>query len=313
MVLAAGCGHLHQPGPPADAAWYRPFGGEDPQARRWAPAFYVHGFGQTHNRIGGPTARVDDLGEVSIIMDPSRPVLYWERREFATARGRYVNLIYRVHFPGTPPSIVPFFIGAGLNNGLMMVVTLDAGGLPVLVTTVGTCGCYAANLPTDHTPAWALPEGWSGRPLAIYGETLPARLDLGRAADARLVVEVRPGEHRVMGLGAARDEAADRRPGAYLAGLPLAPMADLYRLPLPGGGSTSLFIAEGPAAGHVKGAWKPWETLILGLPSLDLLVGMDKAYGLDDNPFYTSLQPWYRRESDMNDFPRFLAFHGWRL
>lgn len=65
--------------------------------------------------------------------------------------------------------------------------------------------------------------------------------------------------------------------------------------------------------GHVKGAWKPWETLVLGLVSLDLLVGMDKAYGDPWNLFYTSLKPWARQDSDTNDFPRFLKYWGWRL
>jgi len=66
----------------------------------------------------------------------------------------------------------------------------------------------------------------------------------------------------------------------------------------------------------VNGSIKPWESLFLGLPSLDPLVGSDKAYGNGretGNPFYTSLKPWNREASDMWDFPGFLRFWGWRL
>ena len=75
----------------------------------------------------------------------------------------------------------------------------------------------------------------------------------------------------------------------------------------------SLFYRSGPLAGHVRGAWKPWETLLLGALSMDPVVGMDKKYGHPLNPFYTSLKPWNRESSDMSDFVRFLRHYGWRL
>jgi hypothetical protein len=68
--------------------------------------------------------------------------------------------------------------------------------------------------------------------------------------------------------------------------------------------------------GHVKGAVKPLETLFMSLISLDLFVGADKAYvdtSQTENPFYTSLKPWRRKDSDMWDFFGFLWYWGWRL
>jgi len=77
-----------------------------------------------------------------------------------------------------------------------------------------------------------------------------------------------------------------------------------------------MFYDTWPLRGHVKGAIKPWESLMLSLVSLDFYVGMDKEYGNtaeSGNPFYTSLKPWNRQRSDMNNFAGFLQFHGWKL
>jgi len=81
-------------------------------------------------------------------------------------------------------------------------------------------------------------------------------------------------------------------------------------------GTVSLFHDTWPLTGFVKGAFKPWETLLLGPISLDPFVGMDKRYRDTEetgNPFYTSLKPWNRRASDLWHFQRFLRFWGWKL
>lgn len=312
LLMGLGCMHLRQVTPgsgPQDL--YPPQGGPE-TARRLAPAFLIHGWEQAYNRIGGPVASRDPQGREQIGMDPVRSAMYWRQVAFKTAKAAYTAYIYRVHFPETPVSLIPFFIGAGNNMGLFVVVIADQAGRPVLVITLGTCGCYTSLTPTNHTPAEAYPPGWQDQPAELYGETLPARLDYGGPKQPRLVVEVRPGEHRVMGL---RVEPAARlaEPRLYRQHpTPLLPAAALRRLPLEGG-TTSLFYEDGVLEGHVKGAWKPWETLFIGWWCLDGLVGMDKAYGVRGNPLYTSLQPWYRESSDMNDLPGFLKFWGWKF
>ncbi len=312
LLALAGCLHLKQVTPgPGPRHLYPPQGGPE-EARRLAPAFLIHGWEQSYNRIGRPVASRDAQGFEQIDMDPARPALYWRAVPFQTARASYTAYIYRVHFPETPLSLIPFFIGAGRNMGLFVVVIADQAGRPVLVATLGTCGCYTSLTPTSHTPRWAYPIGWQDKPVELYGETLPARLNYGGIQPPRLVVEVRPGEHRVMGLWVA---AAARlaEPRLYTPHrTPLRPAEELRRLPLEGG-TTSLFYEDGPLTGHVKGAWKPWETLLIGWWCLDGTVGMDKAYGVKGNPLYTSLQPWYRQSSDLNDLPGFLKFWGWNF
>lgn len=79
---------------------------------------------------------------------------------------------------------------------------------------------------------------------------------------------------------------------------------------------TSFYYEDGPYKGYVKEAFKAWETIFMGLISLDPLVGTDKAYEdsqVTGNRFYTSLKPWNRDDSDMWHFQRFLEFWGWRL
>ena len=313
LLLLTGCAHLRDIRPQDRPALYLPQAGPETALGRLAPAFLVHNPGDDFNRIGAPRAVQDGAGGHYVYVDSDQPAAYAFSREFQTTRGRYTNLFYRVHFPRTPASLVPFILAAGDNPGLLAVITLDQAERPVLVATVGTCGCYLSLSATNRTPAEALPQGWSEEPREIYGERLPARLDFGRAARSRLVVEVRPGEHRVMGLTVADAAGPVSARAVRVTPLKLEPRDRLTRLPLPQGGTTSFFYEDGPLAGHVKGAWKPWETFLLGPASLDAAVGMDKAYGDPRNPFYTSLKPWARRESDMNDFPGFLAYWGWRL
>ncbi|MCB2228496.1 MAG: hypothetical protein KQH53_17580 [Desulfarculaceae bacterium] len=309
-LLAGGCMHLTRVEPgarPMEA--YQGVGGPE-LAKRFAPLIVAHGWKQSYNRIGKPVASLDPQGQEQIRMDPAQPAMYWRAVAFSTPKGDYTNLIYRVHFPSIPVSLIPLFISAGENMGLFVVVTLDDHLRPVLVSTLGTCGCYTSLTPTSHTPKWAYPKDWRDEPVKLYGETLPARLAYVGKAQPRLVVELRPGEHRVMGLKVIPG-AAMHDPRLYrLHSAELIPAAALWRLPL-GQGTTSLFYEDGMLEGHVKGAWKPLETVFIGWWCLDGVVGMDKAYGVKANPLYTSLKPWNRLSSDMNDFPGLLKFWGW--
>lgn len=316
LALAlGGCAHLAQINLQVKPASYIPMGSAPELALRYAPAFVVHNPHQTHNRIGRPTARLDDRGLEVIEIDLARPTVYYQAVKFQTKRAAYTNLFYRVHYPATPASLIPFFIGWGNNMGNFIVITLNHRDQPVLVTTVGTCGCYAASIPTTALPRDALPPNWSGQPLEIYGENLPPLLDYAGKPGFRLLVEFRPGEHRVMAISLVPLAGIMDQRVFEVNQAELLPMEELERLPFgkDEGSRTSFFYQSGPLYGHVKGAYKPLETLFLGIASLDLVVGMDKAYGYKANPFYTSIKPWARLDSDMNDFPRFLRYWGWRL
>jgi hypothetical protein len=290
-------------------------GKADPLISRFAPVFLIYNYREPYNRIGLPSAVFDAWGNEKIYVNPDRPAIYHLTRRFSTEKGTYTNLIYRVHFSEIPFSLIPFHISAGKNVGLMVVITLDASQRPLLVTTVGTCGCYAAIVPTSYLPPEALPLDWNNKPLEVYGEKLPYRLDYGRLKDPRLVIHLRSEVHRVMHLELVEKERLRNPKRFTIIRAPLIPMTALEHIPI-NGEKTSFYYERGPLKGHVKGSVKPWETLLLSLVSQDLFVGTDKVYGdteITKNPFYTSLKPWNRNSSNMWNFDDFLEFWGWRL
>lgn len=315
VFLTTGCAEFQRLPTEQRHTIYVPQGPEGSPLEWYAPAFLTYGHDHPYNRIGKPTATLDGEGREQIFVDPARPLMYYLIRTFSTEKGTYTNLIYRVHFPKVPYSLFPFYLTTGRNVGLLVVVTLDAQDRPVLVTTVHTCGCYVAVIPTTFLPPEDLPLDWREEPVKVYGERLPWLLDYTGRDRPRLLIYVRPGVHRVMNVEII--DEADLRQSPSLIGVeaPLMPMGELDRLPLDGT-RTSFFYQEGLRQGHVKGSVKVWESLFLSLPSLDPFVGSDKAYGdrrETGNPFYTSLKPWNREASDMWDFPGFLNFWGWRL
>ena len=177
-LLLFGCAH-HQPLPAESNHWvFKTDGSGGQAAESWAPAFVVYGHAEAFNRIGRPAVRMegDGRGE-EVFIDPEDPVVYFMQRSFATDKAAYTNLIYRVHFPKIPFSLIPFNLSAGDNVGLIVVVTLNTDNLPVLVTTVHTCGCYKAIVPTQYLPRDAFPEEWEGEVLDVYGERLPPILN----------------------------------------------------------------------------------------------------------------------------------------
>jgi hypothetical protein len=311
FLFLFGCAH-HQSLPSESSHWvYRANGSGEKPAEKWAPAFVAYDHADTFNRIGRPMVRQGDNGDEEVFINSEEPVVYFMQRPFSTDKGAYTNLIYRIHFAEVPYSLIPFNLTAGKNVGLIVVVTLNTDNLPVLVTTAHTCGCYNAIVPTQYLARDAFPEDWREETLDIYGEQLPPLLRFNEVESPQILVYLRPGVHRVMGLE-IRDMRDLHAPPYRIIPMPIEAMEQLERLPA-GNGTTSLYYPEGALKGHVKGSVKPWETLLLSLVSMDLFVGTDKAYADTGNPFYTSLKPWHRDDSNMWDFPRFLHYWGWRL
>ena len=310
---ATGCAMQPEVQPGATHTVYLAREGRETLAQRFSPVFVVYGTDQDHNRIGRPAVRAES-GD--IFVDTREPVFYEEILGFSTESGRYVNVVYRVHFPGVPYSLVPFYLTAGRNVGVMVVITLDPEDRPLLVTTVHTCGCYAATIPTDLLPEAAVPERWRTEVREVYGERLPGKLGYEGLRDPRLLVYIRPDVHRIMGLEVRDDPGFVPGPDWSVVRARLAGIDALERLPLANGETTSFYHGKGFHRGHVKGSTKPWESLLMGPLSLDLLVGSDKVYGdrrETGNPFYTSLRLWNRTRSDMWTFGRWLRFYGWGL
>ncbi len=284
-------------------------------AAHFAPLFLTYDYKNNYNRIGRPSGSYDENGQEQIYVDVNSPAIYYEVRDFLTDKGEYTNYIYRVHFPSVPFSLIPFHLTAGKNVGLIIIVTVDAGNRPVLVTTVHTCGCYLAIIPTTHLSVDSFPEHWKEGPVKVYGERLPWRLEYTGRDNPGILVHLRPGVHRVMDLEIIDGHDLNNRKDFQKIISPLAQMNELEKIPIDGK-TTSFYYKEGLLKGHVKGSIKFWDSIFLGPISLDLFVGSDKVYAdtrVTGNPFYTSLKPWNRNSSDMWYFRRFLEFWGWRL
>lgn len=249
--------------------------------------------------------------EPQIFIDTSRPTIYTLVQKFTSGGSDYTNLIYRVHFPEVPAG----HLTKGRNVGLLVYVTLNNRDEPVLITTLHTCGCYLAMVPTSNLGRDKWPGDRADGNQDIYGEKLPGHLELPESVPGgRLVIRLRSATHRVMGLEFREVEIG--KGGATLERpVDLAPMAALDQIPL-NGGYISFFEKEGRRKGHVKESHKPLERLLMGWWALDLLVGEDKALGPPEETgatFYTSLKFWARQESNIWNFPEFLKYWGWNF
>jgi hypothetical protein len=303
---------------------------DDSDAARYAPLFAPHAPNWTHNRIGTPMVKLDEDGAEVVTINPDFATLYHQAIDFKVAHLPFTNHVYRVHFEKVPWAFKPSRISMGKNVGLLVIVTVDQDGTPLLMTTVHSCGCYVAIFPTQHLPRTAYPNGWP-RGIAdtqrVWGERPPAMIGFPlQGSLGRPVLHLRDGSHRI----AAITPFNPNRLGMTVT-MALAPMADLDNLPInhtnngttsgtisgiTNGETTSLFHLEGPRKGYVKGAHKPLEWLFVSWWSWDAHVGHDKRYGPAEETgknFYTSLKPWNRQKSDMWDFANFLEFWGWNL
>ena len=311
LVLLGGCASRPMTEPEAQQSIIAPPAPPSSPELSRSPAFVLAHTNKAYNRIGRVVAKGVQADE-RIGIDTGQPAIYVGSQRFTTARAAYTNLIFRIHFPEQPFSLVPFHLGAGRHVGLLVILTLDEPGQILLVTTANTCGCYAVTIPTQTLAAELYPDGWPDEPLMVYGEQLPSRLP-AIGAEERLVALIRPEVQRIMDLRVQARATPLPEPVIEAA---TPSLASLDQLELTDGSLTSFYHDRGPLKGHVKGAIKPWETLLLSLVSLDLFVGMDKEYGdtrKSGNPFYTSLKPWNRTASDMNDFAAYLRFNGWKL
>jgi len=314
LLFLTSCATLHQNYNTTDLLVYRA-DHDDTVMERYLPGFLIENPGEKHNLIGTPTVG-DDGGSVGkLYVSDEISTVYTERRSFDTAKDSYSNLIYRIHFKEIPFSIFPFYLGVGKNVGLIVVVTLNSDGLPVLYTTVHTCGCYLAFIPTSYMDQDAFPDDWDRADQSVYGEVLPGILDFKEVSLSKSIttVLIRNNTHRVKDVFISdRENLMDHKTSKAR----LQPLDLLHHLPQKKGGSASFYQESGEGKGYVRGSSKPWEWLLMSWWVFDGRVGQDKYFGRDrgDGPvFYTSLKPWARNESDMRDFPTFLNYWGWKL
>jgi len=282
---------------------------------RFSPVFVIEHPEKSYNLIGTPSAKTMENSTESVFVNPKKPTIYYEKRGFKTTRSEYTNLIFRVHFEKIPFNLLPFYLGAGENVGLIVVVTLDAKERSLLYTMVHTCGCYLAFIPTSFMPERAFPTNWNKDRQKVHSEELPGMLKYPRVFNnkIRLVLTLRHATHRVK--DARLSDRESLRPYG-LSNAHLKPLDSLETLPLGNGNFTSFYETSGPRKGYVKSSKKIWERLLMSWWTLDWRVGEDKKLGKNKKDgilFNTSLIPWRMEQSDMRDFSTFLKFWGWNL
>lgn len=290
--------------------------GQEVPADKALPVFLVENPEQRFNLIGTPRATEGQDEREAIFIDTAKPTVYSQLYRFSTAKASYTNVVYRIHFPETPFTLSPLQIGAGNNVGLLFIVTFDTQERPVLVTTLHTCGCYLAFVPTSFLPDAALPDGWrKDQRQYVYSQSLPGFLDYsGRdPRGIRLVFQIENASHRIYDISLS-DSTAQLGRQTRIA--QLAPLQSLENLPTKNGETLSFYETSGPRKGYVRDSHKIGERVLISWWALDWRVGEDKKFAPDstDEPiFYTSLKPWARQASDIRNFPVFLKYWGWKL
>lgn len=282
---------------------------------RHAPVFLIENHKKRYNLIGTPTAEITKDMEERIYVDPGKATIYAQKRIFKTLKSTYTNLVYRVHFEQIPGGWVPFHLGKGKNIGLIVIITLNRRNEPILYTTLHTCGCYLAFVPTSYMPVSRLPDGWKRARQSVYSENLPGILDYKGSPfnRNRTVILLRDGTHRVKDIWLS---AVDPLKKYNTRVADIQPLESLEKLPVKNGGTTSFYETSGRRKGYVKGSHKIRERLLMSWWALAWRVGEDKRFGKDKNDgllFYTSLKPWAREKSDMRDFAAFLKYWKWHL
>lgn len=281
---------------------------------KYCPIFVIEDENKSYNKIGEPKIKRVVQDKLEAYVDPTSAKIYTQKRTFMTERGTYTNLIYRVHFEKVPYMLMPFHVAAGKNVGLLVVVTLNNKNLPVLITTVHTCGCYISIIPTNHLEKGAFPINWKSEPKYRYGEKLAGILNYPEGEGYHPTIYLRKQTHRVSDVFIEEKNHVKQK--FDIVKMEMVPIEKLEHLKIVGEDEEASLYYTGLNKGYVRNALKPFEFLFISPWAFDMNVGVDKKYASSrelHSRFYTSLNVAYRQESDMWNFVRFLKFWGWNL
>ena len=177
------------------------------------------------------------------LVDLARAVVY-QRLAYTRYQGQtLLQLVYSVWFPERPRSAALDLLSGTLDS-VVLRVTLDASGAPLLVDSIHACGCYHMFFATPGAtprPATQARMEW-----AFVAATLPAL-----SAGQRLLVRLASGSHYIEGLRPAEaSEAGQVTPYTLLDddALRTLPVADA-----PGGSTRSAFWPNGIVPGTERG------------------------------------------------------------
>lgn len=211
----------------------------DPELAAWAPEFEIDAQGP-FDRFGTPGW--NEAGALDVRSD--RPVVF-HRRAQTLVQGRLLQqLVYTLWFPERPARGA-FDLLAGRLDGVIVRLTLAPDGTPWMLDTIHACGCYHLFFPAAGVqlrPGAPDDEEW-----AFVAAPLPAF-----APGTRPLVRLSSGAHQVLAVGATASITTTAR-------YALREEADLRRLPLPGGGTRSLYGPDGLVAGSERAErWLFW-------------------------------------------------------
>ncbi len=195
---------------------------------------------QTHSdddRLGRPLWH-EEAGQLRVRIDTQAPVAF-ARVAFARWQGRIVpQLVYTVWFAART-SAGAWDLLAGPLDALIWRVTLDETFEPLVFDSIHACGCYHLFFPTDRVRARPAPvsldEGLFS-PQSVRAPGVAERMLLHVAARTHYLQHI--------GIEPAGSAATPYR---------LHDEDELRRLPLPGGGSRSLYGPDGLVAGSQRG------------------------------------------------------------
>jgi hypothetical protein len=185
-----------------------------------------------HDRFGVPVWPTRDAN--APVVETSQPVVFVRETHTLYGTHRLRQIVYTVWFPERPPRGAVDVL-AGTLDGVMVRLTLGPDGQPVMLDSIHACGCwhqfYLARGVTLRAGAPSHEE-W-----AFVPAPLPAL-----ARGQRLAVRLAAGTHHVTGVAAIDAGAAAQR-------YALRDEHLLRALPLPDGGTRSLYGSDGLVAG----------------------------------------------------------------
>jgi hypothetical protein len=200
----------------------------------YAPVFEIE--------TGGDFDRIGRLGWDAALaprVDVAQPVVYRRLGYTRSGQRTLLQLVYVAWMPERPLDS-NFDVLGGHLDGVVWRVTLAPDGEPVLFDSIHPCGCYHMFFPTPRLqplPAPQLSMEWAFTPVALPPIAESERLVVTLRTRSHYLANVRPATAG-MGTGTAYD---------------FAEYDELRTLPLPQGGTRSLFGPDGLVAGTERG------------------------------------------------------------
>ncbi len=183
------------------------------------------------------------------VVDIHRPVVYRQLAHTRLGERSLLQLVYTLWFGARTATTKPIDLLAGRIDGLVWRVTLSPDGSPLVYDSMHPCGCYHMFFPVSGVAARPPPADAPGE-WAFSPRAAPAL-----ASGERLVLRVAPATHYLEGLDVRSAQAPTGADAAYY----WRDYEELRSLALPGGGSRSVFDAQGfmPGTDRLE-SWLFW-------------------------------------------------------